>query len=523
MTSQVQIVWYKRDLRVADHEPLARAAGRGPVLPLYICEPSWLHADDADPMHWTFIRASLEELRLDLANLGQPLVVRTGEAVAVLQTLVEVLDVGGIWAHEETGNLLSYDRDRAVRRWAREGSVPFTEIPTNGVIRRLPTRDVWADRWERRMRQPLIEPPARLLPVAGVDPGPIPTHTALGLAPDVRTGAQPAGEHRAHVLLDSFLTERGEDYTAAMSSPVSAEDTCSRLSPHLTWGNISMRQVVHAMRARQAELRAQPPERRGGWLRAMSSFEARLHWRDHFIQKLEDEPRIEVGNVVTAYDGLREDEFDRAKYEAWATGRTGYPLVDACMRKLLHTGWVNFRMRAMLVSFASYDLWLHWREPGLHLARVFLDYEPGIHWPQHQMQAGTTGINTLRIYSPTKQALDQDPTGSFIREWVPELAAVPTSFIHQPWRMPTDMQRAVGCLVGRDYPAPIVDHDSAAAAAKRRIALVRKLPETRRQADAVQEKHGSRRRPPQPARRRRDPAAAPNTAGQLPLMPTPKR
>ena len=516
--SKVQIVWYKRDLRVADHEPLARAAERGPVLPLYVCEPSWLHADDFDPMHWTFLSASLEELRLDLANLGQPLVVRHGEVVPVLQTLVEVLDVRGIWAYEETGNLVSYERDRAVRRWAREAGVSLTEIPTNGVVRRLPTRDVWAGRWEQRMRQPLTEPPARLRPVAGIDPGPIPTLADLGLAEDCRTGAQPAGEHRAHTLLASFLTDRGEDYTRAMSSPLSAEDACSRLSPHLTWGNISMRQVVHAMRARTAQLRDQPPEQRGGWLRAMSSFEARLHWRDHFIQKLEDEPRIEVGNFVTAYDGLREDEFDRAKHEAWAAGQTGYPLIDACMRKLLHTGWVNFRMRAMLVSFASYDLWLHWREPGLHLARVFVDYEPGIHWPQHQMQAGTTGINTLRIYSPTKQALDQDPTGAFIRTWVPELAAVPSSFVHQPWLMPTVTQIAIGCLIGRDYPAPIVDHNIAAAEAKRRIALVRHLPETRRQADAVQERHGSRRNPSPPTRRKPSPSAEKPTSAQLPLM-----
>ena len=168
-------------------------------------------------------------------------------------------------------------------------------------------------------------------------------------------------------------------------------------------------------------------------------------------------------------------------------------MVDACMRSLLATGWLNFRMRAMLVSFASYHLWLHWRLPGLFLARQFLDFEPGIHWSQMQMQSGTTGINTLRMYSPAKQARDQDPEGIFIRRWCPELARVPLPYLAEPWKMDISVQRMVGCIIGVDYPAPVVDEKVALKLAKDRLYGLRQTSAARLEAGAVQARHGSRK------------------------------
>jgi deoxyribodipyrimidine photo-lyase len=147
------------------------------------------------------------------------------------------------------------------------------------------------------------------------------------------------------------------------------------------------------------------------------------------------------------------------------------------------------------MSVASYQLWMHWREPGLHLARQFVDYEPGIHWPQAQMQSGTTGINTLRIYNPVKQSIDQDPAGRFIRTWLPELAAVPDEWIHTPWRMPDAEQTRRGVRIGRDYPAPLVDHEAAARRARQRIQDARRGPEASRQSRSIYVQHGSRKRP----------------------------
>jgi deoxyribodipyrimidine photo-lyase len=164
------------------------------------------------------------------------------------------------------------------------------------------------------------------------------------------------------------------------------------------------------------------------------------------------------------------------------------------MRMLRHTGWINFRMRAMLVAISSYHLWNHWREPGLHLARQFTDYEPGIHWPQVQMQSGVTGINIPRIYNPVKQSQDQDPNGEFIRRWIPELAAIPNALIHTPWLLPAAQQQRLGVRIGRDYPAPIIDHEQAARTAKARLTEWRRRPGMLDLSREVLAKHGSRKR-----------------------------
>ena len=246
------------------------------------------------------------------------------------------------------------------------------------------------------------------------------------------------------------------------------------------------------MDVRYAREEGRPLDKR--WAQSLSSFEGRLRWHCHFMQKFEDEPEIEFENMNRAYDGLRETEFREDRFEAWCRGETGYPMVDACMRALHQTGWINFRMRAMLVSFASYHLWLHWRQTSVFLARHFLDYEPGIHFSQFQMQSGVTGINTLRIYSPAKQVVDQDPEGEFLRRFCPELEGVPKVYLAEPHRMPGVLQEKVGCQIGRDYPSPIVMHREAYAMARQRMGEIRKRPEVKAESFRVQERHGSRRR-----------------------------
>jgi deoxyribodipyrimidine photo-lyase len=470
-----QVVWFKRDLRIEDHRPLLEASRRGPVLPLYIVEPELLAAEDYDPSHWSFVRGSLIELRAALAALGQPLVVRVGEAVEVLRSL----PLAHLWAHEETGNWISYQRDRRVRRWAKDTHTPFIEFAANGVVRRLKGRDGWSRIWEQRMAEPIVEAPRALAPLPGVDCGRIPELGELGLGPSRRH--QRPGMQAALDTLDSFLAERGARYHQEMSSPLSAEEGCSRLSPYLAYGNLSTRQAVQAARYRISQLDG--PEA-ANWKRALRAFDARLHWRCHFMQKLEDDPRIEFENFVRAYDGMREPHWREDYFAAWKAGRTGYPLIDACMRMLEAQGWINFRMRAMLVSFSSYHLWLHWRQPALHAAKLFVDYEPGIHYSQFQMQSGTTGINTLRMYSPIKQQADQDPSGVFVKRWLPELGTP-------------------------EYPSPIVEHKEAIALARQRIGAVRRQGETREQAAAVMKKHGSRKKAPArkaPARKAKAPA-----------------
>jgi deoxyribodipyrimidine photo-lyase len=276
-----------------------------------------------------------------------------------------------------------------------------------------------------------------------------------------------------------------------MSAPEPGAVHCSRLSPHLAWGTISIREALQAAEAELRALREQhEPEarRKAGALR---SFIGRLHWRCHFVQKLEDEPEIESRPLHPFFAGLR--GHDPERFAAWAEARTGWPYVDACMRALSATGWLNFRARSMLVAVVCYQLWQDWREPGLHLARLFTDYEPGIHWPQIQMQSGTTGINTLRVYDPIKQGLDHDPDGSFVARWLPELARLPMPYRMAPWRAPPLVLADAGVRLGRDYPLPLVDAAQAAARARAELWTIRRRSGFAELADAIQEKHGSRK------------------------------
>jgi deoxyribodipyrimidine photo-lyase len=478
------LLWFKRDLRVRDNPALHLAAARGgPVLPLYIVEPEGWAQPDASARQYRFVAESLAALRADLAVIGAPLVVRVGEAADVLEALCARFGIREIVSAEETGNAWSYARDRAVAARARARGITWTEVPHLGVVRRLKGRDGWAARRERAMRQPQPDAPDALKGF-DLDPGAIPEARELGLAFDPCPGRQRGGRPEAEALLASFLETRGRTYRRAMSSPLEGEAACSRLSPHLAWGTISGREAAQAAAARKAEAKGT----REGWGASMRSFEARLAWRDHFMQKLEDEPAIETRCLHPAYEGLRPRGSDAARLAAWKTGETGIPFVDACMRYLDHGGWLNFRMRAMLVAVASYHLWLDWRDTGPHLARMFTDYEPGIHWPQMQMQSGTTGMNTVRIYNPMKQGQDQDPDGVFTRKWVPELAEVPDAFLQAPWGW-----EGAARILGKRYPEPIVDVAAAARGARDRVWAVRRGGAFRAEAARIVEKHASRK------------------------------
>lgn len=485
----IDVVWFKRDLRIHDHGPLADAVAKADrLLCLYVIEPDLWRRPEYSARQYAFLRECLDSLDAALRAKGGALTIRVGQMTDVLTTLNTEIPIARVRAHEETGLRWTWERDKAVARWARANGVEFVETPQHGVTRGLSTRNGWAKRWDAFMSKSAIPAPERIETVS-VASDAVPTADALGLAADPCPHRQSGGRRAAVDDLKSFLQQRGEDYRRAMSSPLTAYEACSRLSAHLALGTISMREAF------QAANRALTARRSAGetrYAQSIDSFISRLHWHCHFIQKFEDEPDIENIDLHPAYRGVR-PVADGDTVRRWVEGETGFPFVDACMRALKATGWLNFRMRAMVAAFSSYHLWVDWKQPAEALARRFTDFEPGIHYAQFQMQSGTTGVNTPRIYNPVKQGYDQDPDGVFTRRWAPELADLPGSFIHEPWKAPHEVLKQARVRLGDTYPQRMVDHELAAREARARIGALRKGEDHHKAARVIQMKHGSRK------------------------------
>lgn len=496
------VVWFKRDLRTRDHEPLAAAARLGePVIPLYVVEDEYWRLPDTSERQWAFIKDSLEDLDQQLRQVGNRLVIRRGAVTDVLRQLKASHNVQRIFCHQETGGQWTFERDRSVIGWCDENNVEYREWNQFGVVRRLENRDIWDKAWTNLMRRPVQNAPASIpaseLARTTQADDVAPTFTERDICPDRQAG----GSARGDKLLASFLERRCIGYQYNISSPITAVRACSRLSPHIAYGTVSLREVYQWSKA-SGEHRNTLARKK----KSLTSFRSRLHWHCHFIQKLEDEPQLEFRAMHRELEDLKSLPNNSERLQRWQEGQTGWPLVDACMRALHHSGWINFRMRAMLMAVASYQLWQHWREPALHLARQFTDFEPGIHYPQAQMQSGLTGINALRIYNPVLQSQKLDPDGEFIRRWIPELAGVPAAMIHTPWLMTPVQKDRYG---GNSYIAPVCDHEQAARAARKAIGDFRKQHVSQEETNRVLERHGSRKGPVQkrpnlPGKQRKD-------------------
>lgn len=447
---KISIVWLKRDLRLHDNEAIYNALKRGNrVLLLYVFEDVLLNDGHYSARHWNFVKESIQDMNNDLEKYNSAIWAVKGNMISVCNQLLNHYEITDVFSHQETGLLVTYNRDKDFVRYCRNNKIQWNESINNGVFRGLKNRKNWFEKWEAYMYQPQLkfDPESEQLVSLHELNTMSEYFQMMDLEVDANKNFQKGGSKMGWRYAMSFFRERHEHYSYHLSKPAASRISCSRLSPYIAWGNVSVRSIFQKAKEVKATSK---------YKNHLGSFISRLRWQAHFIQKFEMECVMENASVNKGYHKLKKTISD-TYMKAWETGNTGFPLVDASMRCLNTTGYVNFRMRAMLVSFFTHILWQPWQQATQHLSRSFLDFEPGIHFPQLQMQAGETGINNLRIYNPIKNGIEHDPDARFIKKWLPELAHLPMPFIHEPYLMTELDQKFNDFRLGKDYPMPIVD------------------------------------------------------------------
>lgn len=481
---KINIVWLKRDLRTQDHAPLDIAEKNNiPYIIIYIFDSNILKHPDVGVRHLQFIYQSIIAINKKLKVYNKSVNIFYGESLKIIKFLQTKFQIQSIFSYHESGIKISWDRDKAISKHLNSNEIIWKEFQQNGVIRGLENRRNWAKRWNEFMSQPIIlNKFSKKNKIEIIHPFELPKKIEK-IIKNYSNLFQPAGEKNAFLYLNSFLQIRGKNYQRNISKPTESRTSCSRISPFISWGNLSIRQVFQYINRHPNTKNHK---------KAFSAMLTRLHWHCHFIQKFEMECKYETHCINAGYELLKRSLNDN-NLKAWRTATTGYPLVDASMRALDKTGWINFRMRALLVSFLTHNLDQDWRNGVYHMARLFLDYDPGIHYPQFQMQAGTTGVNTIRLYNPIKNSIELDPKGIFIKKWIPELQNTPIKYIHEPWKMSVMEQLFCGVIIGKDYPIPVIDLQESSRIARKKVWGHRKHPLVQKENKRILKRHVLRR------------------------------
>ena len=469
------LLWYRRDLRLHDHPALhAAVSAADRVVPVFVLDPGLLEGRWPAPNRVSFMFGSLAALRDDLAVRGAPLVVLHGRPAEVLPALASAVGARDVFA---TRDVSPYARTRDGAVGGALDAVGATLHLRGGALVAEPEEIAGADgrpltvftpyfrRWQGLARRGVLPVPDRLRGLAAHAAGRLPGVMPLPDPGSVVPTADPAllpmpGEAAARARLAAWATdERLVGYADGRDRL--GMDGTSRLSADLRWGLVSPLAVLDAI------------DRPG---RGPAAFARELAWRDFYAQVLWLHRHVTRGAFRPAFDGVPW-RTDPAAFDAWREGRTGYPIVDAAMRQLTASGWMHNRARMIAASFLAKDLLIDWRRGERHFMEHLLDGDVAANNGGWQWAAGT-GTDAqpyFRVFNPVAQGERHDPDGSFVRRWIPELAGVPDRFVHAPWTMPPGVQAAAGCVVGRDYPAPIVDHAMARARALAAYRSIRDL------------------------------------------------
>ena len=457
--SETVLWWLRRDLRLADNDALAAAlAGGRRVVPVFVLDPALLDGPASSPRRTAFLLGGLRALDADLRARGSRLVLRRGRPSEALTQLVAETGATAIFAEEDHSPYATGRDDDVARRlpmrFAGSSAVrpPGTVLKADGAPYTVftPFSRAW-------LAQALPGPSdLRPAPAALPDPGDVaglPLPDAPALPPAVPFAP---GEAEAQRRLQCFRDGPLRGYDEARDR-LDLEGT-SRLSPYLRFGMLAPRAAVVAALSAAGEPGA------ARWLNE-------LLWRDFYIHILAHFPAVARQSFRPATRPIAWRN-DAAEFDAWRAGQTGYPVVDAAMRQLAESGWLHNRARMIVASFLVKDLLIDWRWGERWFMRQLVDGDPAANNGGWQWAAGTgtDAAPYFRVFNPVTQGRKFDPDGSYVRRWLPELAAVPTPAIHAPWQMSAAQQRAAGCLLGRDYPYPIVDH---ALARERALAAYR--------------------------------------------------
>ena len=477
----INIVWLKRDLRLHDNEAIANAIiAKKRFLIVFVFENMLMDDPHYSERHWNFIKESLVDINAELDALNTKVLTVQSDIIGVFNQIQNFYKIDKVFSHIETGILVTYDRDRDFKRYCRNNNICWIENINNGVQRGLQNRETWFEDWNEYMSQPLeVFQPQKdqilcLQEIEDIE------HISqkISLQTPQQTLFQKGGRVMGRKYADSFFKYRHKNYMFHISQPAPSRKSCSRLSPYLAWGNFSVREIFQ----QGQEIKTQSNRRHIG------AFLSRLRWQAHFIQKFEMEHTMEEASINKGYHKLKKS-ISKNYQKVWKTGQTGFPLVDASMRCLKETGYLNFRMRALTVSFFTHILWQPWQDATTHLSQMFLDFEPGIHFPQLQMQAGETGINNLRIYNPIKNGFDHDQDAIFIKKWVPELANLDTHFAQEPFTMTPLEQEFNNFYLGKNYPHPVVDIKKSRKKASDILWGIRKSSLVKKEGNRILDKH----------------------------------